>query len=272
MPRIGYLHIFPYNTLNTGLKQARLTHVIPESSPLSRFRDFGSDRQVVDVYHNNGNWLSTSEGEHLKETEILATYSHPDHKIHGGAAIWAYRKNTVQGRVVNIGSHPEGISEGEQLALTQACFLYALEGTGRPQIKGTLASGSSRSMDRQTSDGEPELTRIGDRQYHHFRFEVSTERPRVSIEIESESGVDLHLYLHRNSVAFVTNATHRNVDPGAVKHLDATLQPGIWYVSVHCATSVRSINDPNSGFYRYYAHRELLNGIAYTITMRQTAR
>ena len=271
-PRLGYLHIFPYNTLNTGLKKARLKHVIPETSALLRYRDFGSDRQIADVYHNNGNWLSTKEGEHLKETEILATYRHPDHKIDGGAAIWAYRKDASQGRVVNIGSHPEGVAEGEQLALTQACFLYALEGTGSPQIKGTLVSDSTRTMDRQTSDGEPALTRIGDRQYHHFRFEVTAETPRVSIEVDSDADVDLNLYLHRDSAAFADHATHQKVEPGSSKQLAVTLQPGTWYVGVHCATTVRSVNDANSGFYRYYAHRELLNGVAYTIRMRQAAR
>ena len=271
-PRLGYLHIFPYNTLNTGLKKARLTHVIPEDSPLLQFRKFGADRQIEAVYHNNGNWLSTSTGEHLKETEILATYHHPDHKIDGGAAIWAYRKGTSQGRVVNIGSHPEGVRAGEQLALTQACFLYALEGTGAPPVKGTLVSGSPRRMDRYTADGEPEMTRIGDRQYHHFRFEVAADTPRVTIDIQGDADVDLHLYLQRDSVALAGQAVHQDVTPGAAKRLEVTLSPGTWYVGVHCATTVDSINDPQSGFYRYYARRDLLNGVAYTIGMLQTTR
>ena len=271
-PRLGYLHIFPYNTLNTGLKKARLTHVIPEDSPLLQFRKFGADRQIEAVYHNNGNWLSTSTGEHLKETEILATYHHPDHKIDGGAAIWAYRKGTSQGRVVNIGSHPEGVRAGEQLALTQACFLYALEGTGTPPVKGTLVSGSPRRMDRYTADGEPEMTRIGDRQYHHFRFEVAADTPRVTIDIQGDADVDLHLYLQRDSVALAGQAVHQDVTPGAAKRLEVTLSPGTWYVGVHCATTVDSINDPQSGFYRYYARRDLLNGVAYTIGMLQTTR
>ena len=271
-PRLGYLHIFPYNTLNTGLKKARLTHLIPEDSPLLNFREFGPDRQVEAVYHNNGNWLSTSTGEHLKETEILATYHHPDHKIDGGAAIWAYRKGTAQGRVVNIGSHPEGVSVGEQLSLTQACFLYALEGTGTPAVKGTLVSDSPRRMDRHTTDAKPELTRIGDRQYHHFRFEVSADTPRVTIEIEGDAAVDLHLYLQRDSLALAGHAIHQSVSPGANKRLEATLPPGTWYVGVHCATTVESINDSQSGFYRYYARRNLLNGVAYTIRMLQTTR
>ena len=237
-----------------------------------RYRDFGSDRQIADVYHNNGNWLSATEGEHLKETEILATYSHPNHKIDGGAAIWAYRKDASQGRVVNIGSHPEGVARGEQLALTQACFLYALAGTGSPLVKGTLVPDSIRTMDRQTSDGEPALTRIGDLQYHHFRFEVTTETPRVAIEVASDADVDLHLFLHRDGAAFADNATHQNVDPGPTKQLAVTLQPGTWYVGVYCATGVQAVNDVNSGFYRYYAHRELLNGVAYTIRLLQTVR
>ena len=111
-----------------------------------------------------------------------------------------------------------------------------------------------------------------DRQYHHFRFEVAADTPRVTIDIEGDADVDLHLYLQRDSVALAGQAVHQNVTPGAAKRLEVTLPPGTWYVGVHCATTVDSINDPQSGFYRYYAQRDLLNGVAYTIRMLQTTR
>ncbi len=59
--RMGYLHIFPYNTLNTGIKTTRVGHRIPPDSPLLQFRQFGDDLAVPEVYHNNGNWLSVDE-------------------------------------------------------------------------------------------------------------------------------------------------------------------------------------------------------------------
>jgi len=29
----------------------------------------------------------------MKHVEVLATYDHPKHKVHEGAAIWAYKKD-----------------------------------------------------------------------------------------------------------------------------------------------------------------------------------
>jgi len=127
--RLGYLHIFPYNTLNTGVKKTR-------------------------------DQLKT-----MKDVEVLATYEHPDsrHKINKGAAIWAFKNGPSVGRVLNIGSHPEGITEGARLKLTEACFQYALAGVGTPRLKGRLKAGIIRKMNRQTRDKDPAHTRIGDR-------------------------------------------------------------------------------------------------------------
>lgn len=267
VPRLGYLHLFPYNTLNTGLKKTRLGHFIPDDSPLLRYRSFGDDQSVEDIYHNNGNWLSIAAGEHLRDTEILATYLHPDHKTDGGAAIWAYRKDHVAGRIVNIGSHPEGSDVGEKLALTEACFLYALSGTGVPPIKGTLENGRSRKMNRSSSQDQPRFARIGDRQYHHFSFDVPADETTVCVEVRSQQDADLHLFLVQESRAFRNNAEHLDVRSGANKKLERKLAPGKWFVSVQCTSTVRAKNDPDCGFYRYFDNRNVLNGIAYTIEM-----
>ena len=266
--RLGYLHIFPYNTLNTGLKKARVGHLMPDASPLLKYRDFGGDQQVDDIYHNNGNWLSTTEGDHLQDTEVLATYVHSDHKTHGGAAIWAYRKNGTTGRVLNIGSHPEGIDEGERLALAEACFLYTLDGVGGPRIKGSLSNGVPRVMDRQTSDNDPAFTRIGDRQYHHFQFEVTADKSFVRLRIESDSPAHLRLYMNKDSPAFRGNATHQTSTGN--KSVAAQLTPGLWHASVQCAATVDAINDEACGFYRYLGDKTVLNGIAYTIQLDQS--
>ena len=264
-PRPGYLHLFPYNTLNTGLKKTRLGHFIPDDSPLLRYRSFGDDRSVEDIYHNNGNWLSIAPEEHPSDTEILATYLHPDHKTDGGAAIWAYRQDHTRGRIVNIGSHPEASDAGEKLALTEACLLYALGGTGAPPIKGTLKNGRLRKMDQQSSQGRPRFARIGDRQYHHFSFDVPADETTVCVEIRSQQDANLHLFLAPNSLAFRKHAEHLDVGSGANKKLERKLTPGKWFVSVQCASTVRAVNDPDSGFYRYFKDRNVLNGVAYTI-------
>ena len=126
----------------------------------------------------------------LKETEILASYDTPEKKTHQGAAIWAYKINSASGRIVNIGSHPEGITSGERLALTEACFMYALDGTGQPKIKGSLVNGEVRSMNQETTDKNPAFTKIGDRQTHHFRFDVASGRQPVQIELTGQEGFD----------------------------------------------------------------------------------
>ncbi|MDP6557238.1 MAG: serine hydrolase [Pirellulaceae bacterium] len=265
-PRPGYLHIFPFNTLNTGIKKTRVGHQIPDDSPLLRYRNFGDDYAVNDVYHNNGNWLRVDEDlDGMAEVEVLARYDHPGHRADGGAAIWAYWPDENVGRIVNIGSHPEGSSGGEKLALTEACFLYALAGTGLPQLKATLQYGEPRKMNRCWSDNKPERARIGDRQYHHFAFVVSPERPHVKIELYSDQNVDLHLFLSDKSLAFRKQATHVDVRSGATKTIQRELKPGRWYVSVYCATTVETINDADSGFHRFVGDRSVLNGAAYAI-------
>lgn len=55
------------------------------------------------------------------------------------------------------------------------------------------------------------------------------------------------------------------VNGGAATKHGMSLTPGKWFVSVQCASTVRAVNDPDSGFYRYFKDRNVLNGIAYTI-------
>ena len=128
------------------MKKERVGHVIPEGSPLLNYREFGDDLTVEDIHHNNGNWMRATKGDHLKDTEILALYDKPDKKVHKGAAIWAHKKSVESGRVVMIGSHPEGAESGERLALTEACLLYALAGVAPPTIKGELMPNETRVM------------------------------------------------------------------------------------------------------------------------------
>ena len=270
--RLGYLHIFPYNTSNTGLKKERVGHVIPDDSPLTKYRDFGGDQYVADIYHNNGNWLSLKEGPHLADTEILATYDTPGKRPHGGAAIWAYKTKPGEGRIVNIGSHPEGITEGERLELTEACFLYALDGVGTAAIKGTLHADETRVMDRQTTDEDSAHTRIGDRQYHHFRFEVPAKGARVTVTLTGEAGIDYSLFLRKEGPAFQHLADFGVASAGHRATLRMTLSAGSWYVSVQCLTSIQAEKDESGSYYIYSGDNRVLNGVAYTLQMDQKSR
>jgi cyanophycinase len=269
-PRDGYLHIFPYNTLNTGLKKARVGHRIPESSPLLNYADFGGDFYVADIYHNNGNWLAAEDLKQMNDVEVLATYDTPDEKTHEGAAIWAWKKDDTAGRIINIGSHPEGISEGERLALTEACFSYAVDGVGHPPIKANLEDGVVRVMDKGTPEHDRSHTRIGDRQYHHFTFDVDAGATDVQVDLVGLGDFDLNLYLHKGAPAFQSNATFASTDRGAKKGIQQTLTPGRWFASVECSTTVDDVLDATQSFFIYRGNTDVLNGVSYSISIQAT--
>ena len=71
-------------------------------------------RQIAD--------FSIAEIADHEQTEILATYIHPDHKTDGGAAVWAYRKSESDGRIVNIGSISAKVPRSECPSYTASKF------------------------------------------------------------------------------------------------------------------------------------------------------
>jgi D-alanyl-D-alanine carboxypeptidase (penicillin-binding protein 5/6) len=267
--RLGYLHIFPYNTLNTGLKKARVGHFIPPMSPLLQYGDFGDDHYVADIYHNNGNWLAIDDLEQMPDVEILATYDTPEKKTHDGAAIWAYKKDQRTGRIVNIGSHPEGIKSGERLELTEACLQYAADGTGAPVVKAKLEDGVIHRMDRATADDDPQHTKIGDRQLHHFTFSVEADATDIEIKLNGENGFDLCLYLNKESPAFRSNAVYGNASSGSTKQIRESLTPGQWFVSVECESTVEAALDETGGSFTYSGNTAVLNGVSYSIAINK---
>ena len=267
MRRLGYLHIFPYNTLTSGIKKTRLGHVIPHESPLLKYDDFGGDYYVPDIYHNNGNWLSQDLLNRMKHVEVLATYDLPKNKVHEGAAIWAYKKDKAAGRIVNIGSHPEGSTSGEKLQITEACFRYAIDGVGTPVLKGKLKPNEERHMNKRTSDNDPNYTRIGDLQYHHFSFEIAKPNINIRVELQGEDRIDFSIYLKKGAPAFNSNADHAATGPGNNKTITRQLTPGKWFVGVECKTTVKAELDGCRGFFNYSGKLSVLNGAAYKIKL-----
>jgi len=239
--------------------------VIPHNSPLLKYRDFGGDYYVPEVYHNNGNWLSSDALKEMKHVEVLASYDLPKHKVHEGAAIWAYKKDKKAGRIINIGSHPEGTTSGERLELTEACFRYALDGIGTPPVKAHLKNRVIRNMDKRTSDNDPEHTRIGDQQYHHFDFVVRDKPTDALIELKGEKGFNFCLYLKKDAPAFRSKSDQAVTKPGSTKSIKAKLTPGRWFVGVECTTTVNATLDGCRGFFNYTGNTAVLNGAAYQI-------
>jgi len=268
-PRVGYLHIFPYKTKSTGISSQEVSQVIPTSSPLLQYHDFGGDYLVTEVYHNGGNWIPLDEVNSFPAVEVLATYSVPGHLIDGGAAIWSYRKSEDQGRVVSVGSHPEGETGGEIRDLLEACFLYTLDGVGKAKTKGRLIPGETRLMNRSTLDEDPLHTKIGDGQVHYFEIIVPEETPSMHLRIEGVSGFDFHFYLNPGEMDLTIPTEVADREAGSVKSLVRTMKPGKWILAVECASRVKTEirEKPDSTYFEVISNRELLNGVDYEISL-----
>ena len=203
----------------------------------------------------------------MKHVEVLATYDLPKNKVHDGAAIWAYKKDKAAGRIVNIGSHPESSTSGEKLQITEACFRYAIDGVGTPVLKGKLKPNEERYMNKRTSDNDPNYTRIGDLQYHHFSFEIAESNTNIRVELQGEESVDFSIYLKKGAPAFNSNADHAATGPGNTKTIIKQLTHGKWFVGVECKTTVKSELDGCRGFFNYSGRLSVLNGAAYKIKL-----
>jgi glutamine amidotransferase-like uncharacterized protein len=184
----SYLSLWPGYAKPTKLLKSRPTLKIGKKSPLLRYFDFGGDKTVAEVYHNGGcSAYGDKDGNLPKGTEPLAYYKFEDTKkvqIDDRIAVWAYKPTEQSGRVVMCGSHPESVSEGERLEFMSAMLLYAMDGNPQARLKGELEAGEVREMNKRTEDKEPEYTRIGDRQYHHFAIEVPRGCKRAVVSLD----------------------------------------------------------------------------------------
>ena len=261
-----YFSLWPGYGYSTGLKKQSTTLNLERGCPLLRYFDFGKDNAVDDVRHNGGCYAC----ELPVETEPLARYKFNNTdkvKIDGELCIWAYKPMQSVGRTVLCGSHPEAIAEGERLKLTAAMLLYAMDGNPEPQIKGVLENGIVREMNKRTEDNDPDYTRIGDLQYHHFAVDVPRGCKSLKISLdgyEEAKKFDLTLLAKRGELAFHDNTTDKVVSRGCKKSLVINKpKPGRWYISVRCETTVTTGTNKYGTYYRSY--RSVLNGVPYSI-------
>lgn len=269
--RHAYLGIWPGLCRGTRLSDKSTGISIDKRSPLLRYYDFGGDRFVDSVYHNNGAYAYTRQ-MWPEGTEILARYDTRGmtglkREIQGEAAIWAYKQGRESGRVVPCGSHPENVKTGERLDLMCAMVRYALDGNGEPTVKDKLKNGEERVMDRHTRDNQPAYTRIGDKQYHHFTVEVPEGTDTLKITLKPTEGLghfDLYLFADSRQLAFKDEAEHCDLHPGIGKLLTIVRpKAGTLYVSVFCDTTVEA-RQTRYGT-QYSGRLDVLNGVPYAI-------
>ena len=270
----GYRNVDKYFGLwsgyghSTGLKKQSTTLNLERGCPLLRYFDFGKDNAVDDVRHNGGCYAC----ELPEGTEPLARYKFNNTekvKIDCELCIWAYKPAQSVGRTVLCGSHPESIAEGERLKLTAAMLLYAMDGNPEPRIKGVLENGIVREMNKRTEDNDPDYTRIGDLQYHHFAVDVPKGCKSLKITLdgyEEAKKFDLTLLAKRGELAFHDNTTDKVVSHGCKKSLTINKpKPGRWYISVRCETTVTTATNKYGTYYRSY--RSVLNGVPYKVAV-----
>jgi hypothetical protein len=165
------------------------------------------------------------------------------------------------------GSHPEAITKGERLHLMSAMLRYAMDGNGIAKIKADLQNGSVRTMNKNTHDGMPDYTKIGDKQYHHFTFKIPKHTEKVTITLASVPGYtnyDLYLLARKDGFAFKGESDVQDLTFGVDKTIEIDQpQSGTWYVSVFCDTSVDAMQTKYG--VQYTGRTDVLNGVPYTI-------
>lgn len=263
-----YLGIYPGICTNANLQNKRVNITIPKNSPLLKYSDFGGDFRIDDIYHNGGCYMDYADL--IPGAEILLNYDYPPKPMHGNGCVWSYKANETTGRVMACGPHPEGVTQGEKLEMMEAMVQYVLEGTPAPQIKASINIGEKRAMTCRTEDNNPSLTRIGDKQYHHFTVDVPEGTDTLKLQLSTENGYtnfDMYLFASYDGIAMFGNSKYKNVSKGSEKEL-VIVKPkaGKLYFSVFCDTTVDSKETRYGTIYS--GRMDVLNGVPYTISIK----
>ncbi len=253
-----YYHLWPARTRSTGLSDTTTGHFIPVSSPLLQYSSFGNDLYIDDIYHNGGGYIRDTIPI---GTEVLLTFDFPGWNMHNKVSSWAYKEADSTGRLVVVMSHPESKTTGEGLELMASILQYALDGVGEMRIKSELYNNSPIVMDKSTEDSIPSLTKIGDKQYHHFLVQIPSSVDTLHIQLDADPLYDFNLYLNYDEFALIDNNMLMDISLGSNKELvlENPLE-GDYYVGVECATTV--LGYAQNG---YIGQTAVLNGAEYTI-------
>lgn len=258
-----YLSIWPCMMNHTGISGDVTGMFIESDSPLLQYYDFGGDHYVADIRHNKGGYPV----EIPPVTEVLARYDYPAKQdVHMQPSIWAYKYDSICGRVVMEGSHPEEVASGERLELTAAMMQYAMDGVGMTTIKGYLKNGEVRLMDKGSEENEPLYAKIGDLQCHHFAVNIPDSVYDINVTVVSNVECDLSLMMCHETYAYLEDADFISTKKGAYQQLSfSTLESGVWYVAVQCLSTV-DVTETEYG-QLYIDPLGVLNGIPYQITV-----
>ncbi len=258
-----YLGLWPGIFSRTNKANSSSGITIENKSPLLKYYNFGGDKYIANVRHNQGNYPASLPNG----AECLARYDFKEAgKAHKQPAVSAYKANVNTGRLVLCGSHPEEVVDGERRDLTAAMLKYAVDGIGMTKIKGYLKNGEARVMDRQTYERLPEYTRIGDMQYHHFAVEIPEGARDITFTLEGATGSHMTLAICKDTYAYDDCADFRSTLDGAKHEFTLSkMAKGIWYVAVHCLDKPEVVENHHGQYYKPTEVKDLLNGVPYTV-------
>ncbi len=236
---------------------------IEEESDLLKYLPYTSINLIESVEFMYGSFPVETEQYFPKDTKIQMRFKFENSDLHQKASCWSYKTNDNSGTMIVMACHPEYHDSGEQLELTKSLFLFALDGIGKPDIKGRLEKGIVRYMNKPTPDNNPDFTKIGDRQIHHFVLELDEPVTDFSIEISGENEYDLNIYLKKGEFAFPGKSQYNKVSVGSDKILKLNnLEKGKWYIGIENASS---ITDPPYSQTFLKKNSQLLNGVEYAV-------
>ncbi len=259
----NYYGIWPGNTTPSGLSKSATGMFVDEGSPLLNYFDFGGDHYIDSVRHNGGCY----NVDMYPGTEVLARYDKPDRSMHGHAAIWAWKRSAYYGRVICCGSHPEEVLAGERMHLMAAMIYYAIDGRGIAKAKAILANGEVYTADKDSRDDDPAHAKIGDGQCHHYVAAIPKGAKNIRLQLHYSGDYDIRLFLKKDSFAFEDVADYKDVRSTTEKSLEfESLGAGTWYIGVY-NTSRPDVSIGAHGLCQYSGQTELLNGIAYTVSI-----
>jgi hypothetical protein len=120
-------------------------------------------------------------------------------------------------------------------------------------------------MTKSTNDHDPDYTKIGDLQYHHYTVEIPEDATNFNLTVSGDDTCDIYIYLKKNAFAFDGEADHQ-LEQSGINHIFSLpdISTGTWYIGIKCATTVEA--EKQSWGYRYSGQLEVLNGIGYKIT------
>ncbi|CAM2070068.1 hypothetical protein SCOR_32130 [Sulfidibacter corallicola] len=280
----GYMNIFSGDVLPTAALGSHVPedHTLPSDSPLLQYDQFDGLTSFSGIDHQGGAYIrNPGDGGVPSDAEVLLRYASPGFPGYQLPSVWAHQ-DTIggapsSGRQVVTGSHPEWTTSGEMgHRIAAAMIHYAIDGNLTPTVKHQLQNNQTLSIVQDTNPHRPEpvhnrFTKIGDKQYHHFKVEVPANHGGfLTIDLDERLDVNdnhayhLNLYARQgNDLAFDSNTQHKNVIATGSKSLCIPLPEGAstWHVSVECATTV----EPLPGGRGYSGPTHVLNGVGYDI-------